>query len=75
MQDKTKNIITVIGFVFILLSIFFINILTKDEKISVSERRKLAEFPEITAEEVFKRKHIRKIWEICGRPICQKRLI
>lgn len=61
MQDKTKNIIIVIGFVFILLSIFFINILKKDEKISVSERRKLAEFPKITAKEIFNRKHIREI--------------
>lgn len=53
MQDKTKNIIVVISFLVILLAIFLANIITKDEKVSISERRKLAQFPKITVKEIF----------------------
>lgn len=48
MRDKTKNIIVTIGFVVILILVFIINIIVKDKQISTTERRKLAQFPEIT---------------------------
>ena len=48
MQNKTKNKIIVIGFVTILFLFFIINLIKKDEQISIAERRKLAQFPKIT---------------------------
>ena len=48
MQDKTKNRIIAIGFILILIIIFFSNILIKDKQVSISERRKLTQFPKIT---------------------------
>jgi len=48
MKDKTKNIIITIGFVVILSAIFLLNLVIEDKTISTSERRKLAQFPEIT---------------------------
>lgn len=48
MQDKTKNIIITIGFAVIIIATFVINLISKDQEISISERRKLAQFPEIT---------------------------
>ena len=54
MQDKTKNIIVTIGFVFILMLVFLINIIAKDKEISVTERRKLASFPEVSISKLLK---------------------
>ncbi|MGN1301279.1 MAG: hypothetical protein ACI4U9_01970, partial [Clostridia bacterium] len=54
MQDKTKNIIITIGFVVILILVFIVNILVEDKKISVTERRKLASFPEISISKLLK---------------------
>ena len=48
MREKTKNIIITIGFVLILMVVFFLNLLTKDNLYSDAERRKLQQFPEIT---------------------------
>lgn len=48
MQYKTKNIIITIGFVSLLILVFFINIVVEDKQISITERRKLAGFPEIS---------------------------
>ena len=48
MQDSTKNILITIVFVFILILMFVLNILAEDKQISNSERRKLAQFPEVT---------------------------
>ena len=47
MKYKLKDILLVIIFFSILLITFFVNIITEDELISVSERRKLASFPKI----------------------------
>ena len=47
MNNKTKNIVVTILFSTILISFLTINIITKDEKISLSERRKLQQFPEL----------------------------
>lgn len=52
MQDKTKNIIITISFFIILIVTFITNILLKDKTISIAERRKLAQFPQITIEKI-----------------------
>lgn len=62
MQDKTKNIIITIGFVTILILVFSINLISPDKNISTSERRKLAQFPDITIRKIFNGDIISK-WE------------
>ena len=52
MQNKTKNIIVTIGFGVILFVVFFINIIAKDKQISTTERRKLAQLPEISISKI-----------------------
>ena len=52
MQNKTKNIIVTIGFVVILFGVFLLNILVKDKEISTSERRKLAQLPEVSISKI-----------------------
>ena len=52
MQDKTKNKIITIGFVLILAITFVTNLLAEEQIISTSERRKLAQFPEISFEKI-----------------------
>lgn len=52
MQDKTKNIIITIGFAVILIAVFVINLISKDKEISITERRRLAQFPKINIESV-----------------------
>lgn len=48
MQNKIKNIVITIGFTAILITMLLANILKKPQEISVTERRKLAQFPKIT---------------------------
>ena len=52
MQNKVKNMIITFGFSIILISVFLINTISKDQTISTSERRKLAQFPEITINKI-----------------------
>ena len=52
MQSKIKDKIIVIGFCVILAIVFIANILIKDQQISITERRKLEQFPEITVDKV-----------------------
>lgn len=52
MLDKTKNIVVTITFVILLILFFLANILKKDTQISITERRKLASFPQITIKSV-----------------------
>ncbi len=52
MQDKTKNLIITIGFAIILISVFVINLISKDKAISVTERRRLAQLPKINIESI-----------------------
>ena len=52
MQDIIKNRIITIGFVVILAIVFVANIIAEDKVISTSERRKLAQFPEIKFSEI-----------------------
>jgi len=62
MQEKAKNIIITIGFVVILAMTFLINIIAEDETISTSERRKLAQFPEMSISKILKGDVVDK-WE------------
>lgn len=48
MNDKTKNIVVTISFMFVIIIVFIANIVKEDTIISVSERRKLATFPKFT---------------------------
>ena len=48
MEDKARNVVISIGFIVILLILFLANILKQDQVISITERRKLEQFPEIT---------------------------
>ena len=52
MQSKIKDKIIVFGFCIILAIVFIANILIKDQQISITERRKLEQFPEITVDKV-----------------------
>lgn len=52
MQDRTKNIVVTIGFIIILIGIFLTNIIVKDKQISTTERRKLAQLPEISVAKI-----------------------
>lgn len=54
MNDKAKDIIVALGFVFTIIVIFIANIIKEDTIISTSERRKLATFPEFSANSLFK---------------------
>ena len=60
MQNKTKNIIITIGFIVILLVAFLANIVSEDIVISTTERRKLAQFPEIAISKRSNNIHIGK---------------
>jgi len=52
MQEKFKNNVITYGFVLILIGMLSMNIIVKDKEISISERRKLADFPELTVERI-----------------------
>lgn len=52
MEDKLKNIVVTIGFAAILMILFFANILKQDQAISITEKRRLAQFPEITLKRI-----------------------
>lgn len=53
MSDKVKNIIVLILFSCILIVVLVVNIFSKDKDISVSERRRLASFPEFSVSNLF----------------------
>lgn len=52
MENKIKNLVITIGFVLILIITFFTNILSKDNLISNTERRKLQQFPNFTLDTI-----------------------
>lgn len=53
MTEKAKNIVVTIVFVFIITTLFIINILKKDTDISIAERRNLEHFPEFSISKLF----------------------
>jgi len=48
MNEKNKNITIVLLFMTIFIGLFFVNVFTKDNEISESERRRLTQFPELS---------------------------
>lgn len=53
MGEKIKNIILSIVFSLFIISVFIINVFKKDNDISVSERRKLEQFPKLSISSIF----------------------
>lgn len=53
MSDKVKNVMVTSVFLLLLILFFLINILKKDTEISITERRKLTEFPNLTIKNIF----------------------
>ena len=53
MNDKIKNIVVTISFLLVIIIILFINIITKDVYISLTERRRLQQFPKISISTLF----------------------
>lgn len=58
-----KNKIITISFIIILFGIFFVNLIIKDTDISILERRRLAQFPEISFENLLNGKWTEKFEE------------
>ena len=56
MQDKTKNLIVTITFCFMLIFVFISNCFVEDLEVSIVERRKLAQFPKISFENLLNRR-------------------
>lgn len=52
MTDTIKNIVVTFTFLIVIFGLFLINILKEPNDISISERRKLAQFPSITLERI-----------------------
>ena len=53
MSDKIKNIFISVVFLLFLFMFLLINLLSGDKEISISERRKLQQFPKITMNNLF----------------------
>lgn len=60
MNDKIKDIVVTIIFLFTIIALFLINIIKKDTDISVAERRKLATMPELTTKSLFDGTYFKK---------------
>ena len=60
MNDKIKDIVVTIIFLFTIISLFLINVIKKDTDISIAERRKLATMPELTAKSLFDGTYFKK---------------
>ena len=53
MSDKVKNVVITIMFVSVLVVTMIVNIAKKDGTISISERRKLEQFPVFSISKLF----------------------
>lgn len=60
MNDKIKDIVVTLVFLFTIISLFLINVIKKDTDISVAERRKLATMPELTTKSLFDGTYFKK---------------
>ena len=60
MNDKIKDIVVTIVFLFTVISLFLINVIKEDTDISVAERRKLATMPELTTKSLFDGTYFKK---------------
>ena len=61
MNDKIKDIIVTLVFLFTIISLFLINVIKKDTDISIAERRKLATMPELTIKSLFDGTYTKKL--------------
>ena len=48
-----KDILIVVSFTILIIGTFILNIIVKDKEISISERRKLTQFPKINIDQIF----------------------
>ena len=60
MNDKIKDIVVTLVFLFTIISLFLINVIKKDTDISIAERRKLATMPELTTNSFFDGTYFKK---------------
>jgi len=60
MNNKTKDIVVTLVFLFTIISLFLINVIIKDTDISIAERRKLATMPELTTKSLFDGTYFKK---------------
>lgn len=60
MNDKIKDIVVSLVFLFTIISLFLINVIKKDTDISIAERRKLATMPELTTKSLFDGTYFKK---------------
>ena len=60
MNDKIKDIVVTIIFLFTIIALFLINIIKEDTDISVAERRKLATMPELATKSLFDGTYFKK---------------
>ncbi len=60
MNDKIKDIVVTLVFLFIIISLFLINVIKKDTDISIAERRELAAMPELTTKSLFDGTYFKK---------------
>lgn len=54
MSDKVKNVVVTISFLFVIITTLIANLINKDKEISLSERRKLQQFPKLSTNQLFK---------------------
>ena len=60
MNDKIKDIVVTIIFLFTAISLFWIDVIKEDTDISIAERRKLATMPELTTKSLFDGTYFKK---------------
>ena len=60
MNDKIKDIVVTIIFLFTIIALFLINVIKEDTDISLAERRKLATMPELTTKSLFDGTYFKK---------------
>lgn len=63
MTEKGKNRIVVMSFLLVLLGFFMASVILKDETLSVSERRTLARFPDLSTQNVFSGSFMKELEE------------
>ena len=61
MNDKIKDIVVTLVFLFTIIPLFLINIIKEDTDISISERRKLATMPKVTTKSLLDGTFFKKI--------------
>lgn len=60
MNDKVKNVVVTILFLFVIITILIANIINKDKDVSIAERRRLKQFPKFSLYELFKGNFIKE---------------